>query len=137
MSKTILAIEDNEDTVLIEEEKKTSYGLVLKKLPRNLRYTFLSENGIKFVIIFLVLDANMEAKLLDVLKKNMDTFAWSIEYIKSISPSICMQTILMEEDYTPTIEHQRWLDLTMKEVLKKSQMASSRVYLCYFRQLLG
>ena len=36
MLETILAIEDNEDVVLIEEEKKTPNGLVLKELPRNL-----------------------------------------------------------------------------------------------------
>ena len=51
MSKTILAIEENEDVVLIEEEKKTSDELVLKELPRNLQNAFLGENGIKPVII--------------------------------------------------------------------------------------
>ena len=55
--------------------KKTLDGLVLKELPRNLRYAFLGENDTKPMIISLVLDANMEAKLLDVLKKNMDAFA--------------------------------------------------------------
>ena len=35
MFETILAIEENEDTVLIEEEKKTLDGLVLKELPRD------------------------------------------------------------------------------------------------------
>ena len=47
----------------------------------------------------------MEAKLLDILKKNMDAFAWSIEDIKGITPSIFMHKIMMEEDYKPTIEH--------------------------------
>ena len=60
----------------------------------------------------------MEVKLLDVLKKNLDAFAWSIEDIKRISPSICMHKILMG-DYTPTIKHQRRLIPTMKEVVKK------------------
>ena len=108
MSETNLAIEENEDTVVIEEKKKTPDVLVLKELLGNIRYAFLSENGKKPVIISSVLDANMEAKLLEALKKNMDAFAWSIEDIKGISPSICMHKILMEEDYyTPTIEHQR------------------------------
>ena len=61
----------------------------------------------------------MEAKLLDVLKKNMNAFAWSIEDIKGISPSICMHKIIMEEDYAPIIEHQRRLNPAMKEVVKK------------------
>ena len=49
----------------------------------------------------------------------MDAFAWSIEDIKGISPSIFMQKFLMGENYTPTIEHRRWLNPAMKEVLKK------------------
>ena len=119
MSETILAIEENEHAILSEEEKKTPDWLVLKELPDNLRYEFLGENGTKLVIISLVLDANMEAKLLDVLKKNIDTFSWSIEDIKVISPSISMHKILMEEDYTSTIEHQRQVNPAMKEVAKK------------------
>ena len=38
MSETILDIEDNEDTIVIEEEKKTLDVLVLKEVTRNLRY---------------------------------------------------------------------------------------------------
>ena len=61
---------------------------------------FFGENGTKLVIISSFLDENMEAKLLDVLKKDMDA-----EDIKGISPSIFMHKILMEEDYKPTIKH--------------------------------
>ena len=75
MSETILAIEKNEDRIVIEEEKKTPDGMVLKELTKNLRYEFLGENGTKPVIISLALNENMEDKLLKVLKKNMDAFA--------------------------------------------------------------
>ena len=60
----------------------------------------------------------METKLLEVIKKNMEAFAWSIEDIKGISPLVCMHKILMEE-YTPLVEHQRRLNPSMKEVVKK------------------
>ena len=66
-----------------------------------------------------ILNANIEAKLLEVLKKNMGIFAWFIEDIKGISPSICMHKIMMEENYTHTIKHQRRLNPAMKEVVKK------------------
>ena len=61
----------------------------------------------------------MEVKLLGVLERNLKAFAWSIEDIKGIDPSICMHKILMEEDHAPSIEHQRRLNLAMKEVVKK------------------
>ena len=61
----------------------------------------------------------MEVKLLDVLKMNSEAFVWYIEAIKGISPSICMHKILMEEGHTPSIEHQRWINLIRREVVKK------------------
>ena len=73
----------------------------------------------KPMIVSSTLNENMETKLLEVLKKNMETFAWSIKDIKRFSPSICMHNILMEDEYTPLVEHQRQLNRTMKEVVKK------------------
>ena len=49
----------------------------------------------------------MIVKLLGVLERNLEAFAWSIEDIKGIGPSICMHKILMEENHAPSIEHQR------------------------------
>ena len=96
--ETILALEVNEEESILEEEKKTLDGLVLKELPKGLKYAFLGSNDIKLVIISLELDNDMEIKLLNVLGKNLEAFAWSIKDIKGISPSICMHKILMEEE---------------------------------------
>ena len=60
-----------------------------------------------------------EQKLLQILKKNKESIAWSIEELKGISPSICMHKILLEETSRPTVEHQRRLNPVMKEVVKK------------------
>ena len=49
---------------------------------------------------------------------NLEAFACNIEDIKGISPSICMHKILMEEVHTPFIEHRRWINPAMKEVVK-------------------
>ena len=46
ISRTILAIDENESSVEVEEEKNTHDELVLKELLKNLRYEFLDENGI-------------------------------------------------------------------------------------------
>ena len=39
--------------------------------------------------------------------------------IKGISPLVCMHKILMDGEYTPSIEHQRQLNPIMNEVVKK------------------
>ena len=64
----------------------TPDGLVLKELPKNLHYAFFGDNGTKHVIKSLALNEDMENKLLEVLKNNMEAFAWSIEDIKGIIP---------------------------------------------------
>ena len=86
-----------EETV---DEKKE--GLVLKQLPDHLRYA---------------LSQAEEEKLIEVLQRHKGALAWSISDIKRISPMICMHKILLEECYKPTIENQRRLNPTMKEVV--------------------
>ena len=117
--KTILTLQENEEESVLEEERKTPDGLVLKELPKGLNYAFLGCNDKKPVIISSKLDNDMDVKLLGVLERNSKAFMWSIEDIKGISPSICMYKILMEEDHAPSIEHQRRLNTTMKEVVIK------------------
>ena len=117
--ETILALQENKEESVLEEERKTHSGLVLKELPKGLKFAFLGCSDTKPVIISSKLGNDMEVKLLGVLERNSEAFSWSIENIKGINPSICIHKILMEEDHAPSIEHQRWLNPTMKEVVKK------------------
>ena len=57
--------------------------------------------------------------MLEILRKHKESIAWSIEDLKGISPSICMNKILLEENARPTFEHQRRLNPVMKEVVRK------------------
>ena len=90
---------------------------MLKELPKGLKYAFLGCNDTKPVIVSSKLDNDI--KLLGVLERNVEAFAWSIKDIKGTSPFICMHKILMKEDHALSIEHQRRLNPTMKEVVKK------------------
>ena len=44
---------------------------------------------------------------------------WTLADIKGISSSLCSHRILMEADHKPSVEHQRRLNPTMKEVVRK------------------
>ena len=61
--ETILALEVNEEKTVLEEEKKTPNGLVLKEIPKGLKYAFLGKDGTKPMIICSALENDMEAKL--------------------------------------------------------------------------
>jgi len=93
--------------------------LELKPLPSHLKYAFLGEFPYFPVIISSSLEETQEEKLLRVLRANKGALGWTISDIKGISPTICMHKILMEEDFKPSIEHQRRLNPQMKEVVRK------------------
>ncbi|XP_039684977.1 uncharacterized protein [Medicago truncatula] len=108
---------------LVKEEPallpKEAPKVELKPLPSNLRYEFLGPNSTYPVIVNASLDEVETEKLLYVLKKYPKAIGYTIDDIKGINPSLCMHRILLEEDYKPSIEHQRRLNPNMKEVVKK------------------
>ena len=60
-----------------------------------------------------------EEKLLKVLKQHKQAIGWSLADIKGIRTSMCMHRILLEEDSKPTVDAQRRLNPSMKEVVRK------------------
>ena len=91
----------------------------MKELPSHLTYAFLEPEKVKLVIIPAALTEPEEQKLLETLRKYKKALPWSIEYLKGISPSIYMHNILLEVNAKASIEHQRRLNLVMKEVVRK------------------
>ena len=54
-----------------------------------------------------------------ILKKYKEAITWSTEDLKGINPSIRRHKILLEDNAKTSIEHQRRLNLVMKEVVRK------------------
>ena len=71
------------------------------------------------VIISASLTAVEEEKLLRVLQDHKNAVGWSLIDLKRIRPSMCMHRILLEDGHKPSVEAQRRLNLTMKEVVRK------------------
>ena len=91
----------------------------MKELPSHLKYSFLEPEKAKPVIISIALTEDEEQKLLKILRKYKEAIAWSIEDLKGISPSIFMHKILLDDNEKTSIEHQRRLNLVMKDVVRK------------------
>ncbi|GJT15085.1 hypothetical protein Tco_0873791 [Tanacetum coccineum] len=72
------------------------------------------------VIIAKDLKNEEKAALIEVLKSHKRAIAWKLSDIKGINPEFCTHKILMEEDYEPTVQHQRRVikdhDVINKEV---------------------
>ena len=123
--ETVSSINENSQNEESSQEQQTHdeetsvEGLVLKELPSHLKNEFLEPEKRKPVIISTALTEAEEKKLLTILRKYKEAIAWSIEDLKSISPSICMYKILLEDNTKTSIEHQRRLNPVMKEVVRK------------------
>ena len=55
---------------------------------------------------------------MNVLRDHKLALRWTIADIKGINPLICTHKIYLEYDYKTSREPQRWLNPTMKDVVK-------------------
>ncbi|GJW44655.1 reverse transcriptase domain-containing protein [Tanacetum coccineum] len=93
--------------------------LELKPLLDNLEYVFLEEPSFLPVIISSQLFKENKDKLVTVLKKHKQDFAWNKADILRICLSFCKHKIQMLDDKKPVVQKQRRLNPNMQEVFKK------------------
>ncbi|GJV60715.1 reverse transcriptase domain-containing protein [Tanacetum coccineum] len=96
--------------------------LELKPLPDNLEYVFLEEPSFLPIIISSQLSKEKKNKLISVLKKHKQAFAWKTTDIPGICPSFCKHKIQLLDDKKPVVQKQRRLNPNMQEVVKKEIM---------------
>ena len=89
----------------------------LKQVPDTLKYGYLDENKIYPVIISANLSEKEEEKLLKTLKKHRAAIGYTLDDLKGISPTLCQHKIKLEKDAKPVVDHQRWLNPKMKEMV--------------------
>ncbi|GKE28512.1 hypothetical protein Tco_1443896 [Tanacetum coccineum] len=111
-------------TIYIDYKIKTSLkepptDLKLKPLLNNLEYAFLEEPSFLPVIISSKLSTQNKSKLISVLKKHKESFAWRTTDIPGICPLFCKHKIQLLDDKKPVVQKQRRLNLNMQEVVKK------------------
>nr|GEZ03181.1 reverse transcriptase domain-containing protein [Tanacetum cinerariifolium] len=91
----------------------------LKALPPHLEYAFLEDDDKLPVIITKYLSTEEKTALITVLKSHKRAIAWKLSDIKGISPEFCAYKILMEEDFTPAVQHQIRGNPKIHEVIKQ------------------
>ncbi|GJV46081.1 reverse transcriptase domain-containing protein [Tanacetum coccineum] len=91
----------------------------LKDLPPHLEYAFLEGDDKLPVIIAKDLKDEEKAALIKVLKSHKRAIAWKLSDIKGVDLEFCTHKILMEEDYEPTVQSQRWVNPKIHDVIKK------------------
>ncbi|GJW11152.1 reverse transcriptase domain-containing protein, partial [Tanacetum coccineum] len=109
----------NTDYKIETSLKEPPMDLELKPLPDNLEYVFLEEPTFLLVIISSQLSAQNKGKLVSVLKKHKEAFAWKTTDIPGICPSFCMHKIQLLDDKKPVVQKQRRWNTNMQEVVKK------------------
>ncbi|GKC87288.1 reverse transcriptase domain-containing protein [Tanacetum coccineum] len=125
-------VNDNFEKLPLEEKLriKTSIqdpptDLEMKPLPKHLEYAFLEKDSLLPVVISAMLKDDEKKRLVFVLKKHKEAFAWKTSDIPGISPSFCKHKINFEDDAKPAIQRQRRLNPNMKEIVKKRNNQTS------------
>ncbi|GJY00384.1 hypothetical protein Tco_0357402 [Tanacetum coccineum] len=91
----------------------------LKELPPHLEYAFLEEDNKLPVIISKDLSQDEKTSLINVLKNQKQAIAWKLSDIRGIDPEFCSHKILLEDDYEPSVQHQRRVNPKIHDVIKK------------------
>nr|GEY35802.1 hypothetical protein [Tanacetum cinerariifolium] len=91
----------------------------LKDLPPHLKYAFLEGDDKLPVIIAKDLSMEEKTALITVLKSHKRAIVWKLSDIKGIDAEFCTHKILMEEDFKPTVEHQRRVNPKIHDVIKQ------------------
>nr|GEW45289.1 reverse transcriptase domain-containing protein [Tanacetum cinerariifolium] len=91
----------------------------LKDLPPHLEFAFLEGKNKLPVIIAKELGEEEKATLIKVLKSHKRAIAWKLSDIQGINLEFCTHKILIEEDYKPTVQHQRHVNPKIHDVIKK------------------
>ncbi|GJR89429.1 reverse transcriptase domain-containing protein [Tanacetum coccineum] len=113
--KELKICETKTDETSVDESPK----IELKDLPPHLEYAFLEGDNKLPVIIAKNLSVVEKAALIKVLQSHKRAIAWKLSDIKGINPEFCTHKILMEEDYTPAVQHQRRVNPKIHDVIKK------------------
>ncbi|GJV04801.1 reverse transcriptase domain-containing protein [Tanacetum coccineum] len=93
--------------------------LELKPLPENLKYIFFEEPSLLPVIISSQLSNKNKNKLVSILKKHKEAFAWKTTNIPGICPSFYKHKRNLIDDKKPVVKKQRRLNPNMQEVVKE------------------
>ncbi|GJS95881.1 reverse transcriptase domain-containing protein [Tanacetum coccineum] len=109
----------NSDCKIKTSLEEPPTDLELNPLPDNLEYVFLEEPSFLSVIISSQLSKENKNKLVSVLKKHKEAFAWKTIDIPGICPSFCKHKIQLLDDKKPVVQKQRRLNPNMQEVIKK------------------
>nr|GEX26842.1 reverse transcriptase domain-containing protein [Tanacetum cinerariifolium] len=96
--------------------------LKLEPISNNLEYVFLEEPSFLPLIISSKLSTQNKSKLVFILKKHKEAFAWKTTDILGICPSFCKHKIQLLDDKKQVFQKQRRLNPTMQEVVKKEIM---------------
>ncbi|GJU69819.1 reverse transcriptase domain-containing protein [Tanacetum coccineum] len=104
-----------EELKAVEPSSDEPSELELKDLPPHL------EEGTDKLPVIIAKDLKDKDKtaLLKVLRSHKRAIAWKMSDIKGIDPKFCTHNILMEDNVKPTVQHQRWVNLKILEVIKK------------------
>ncbi|GJX18523.1 hypothetical protein Tco_0221200 [Tanacetum coccineum] len=119
-SKPFSTMSEKISELLLDHEFEEFIATKIEEIPEQEKE--VKNNSILPVVISALLQDDEKKRLVSVLKKHKEAFAWKIFDIPGICLSFCKHKINLEDDAKPVIQRQRRLNPNMKEVVKKEIM---------------
>ncbi|RDX89660.1 hypothetical protein CR513_28589, partial [Mucuna pruriens] len=109
----------SDSKVFVDNSSSLPPPMELKPLLGHLKYAYLDTEQQLPIIIASNLPQEQEDTLLSVLRQHKKAIGWKLSDLPRINLSICMHRILMEEESKPIRQHQRRMNPTILDVVKK------------------
>ena len=90
-----------------------------KPLSDTHKYAYLDEKKIYPIIISANLPEHEEERILKIMRKHRAAIGYTLDDLKGISPTLYQHKVNMESDAKPVVDHQRRLNLKMKQVVRR------------------
>nr|GEW93825.1 reverse transcriptase domain-containing protein [Tanacetum cinerariifolium] len=125
--KELKICEAKSDKSSIDEPPKVE----LKDIHPYLEYAFLEGDDKLLVINAKYLSVEEKTALITDLKSYKRAIAWKLLDIKGIDPEFYTHKILIEEDFEPTVQHQRRVNPKIHDVIKQEVIKRLEAGLIY------
>ncbi|GJZ56318.1 reverse transcriptase domain-containing protein [Tanacetum coccineum] len=93
-------------------------GNYLPGIRRDLKVVEPKKSSVEYATSYEPKDEIPEVELKE-LKNRKQAIAWKLSDIRGIDPEFCSHKILLEDDYQPSVQHQRRVNPKIHDVIKK------------------
>ncbi|GJV28141.1 reverse transcriptase domain-containing protein [Tanacetum coccineum] len=115
-----IILRNDDQSLTLKCEADAFIAIDDEQISTEINATYYDPEG-DILILEALLNNSQDEKtsLINVLKNRKQAIAWKLSDIRGIDPEFCSHKILLEDDYEPSVQHQRRVNPKIHDVIKK------------------